>query len=383
MNLSNKNLLSQSCRAVLLPFLISRSLILLIFIFGTSAIFLEHQDKSLLRPQIRFSNLAESVSKLEKKVIIADAGWYKGIAAKGYSKASADFEGVQRNWAFFPLFPILWKCVSLLTGEFLLSGLFIANFFLFFALVVVHRVLLFQVSSETASFSIWLLCFFPTAYFLSLPFAESLFLLLIAVTALWIKQDKPFASAIAFALATGTRPTGLLLIPSFFLFLIENGYKPVQSFLLSALVAPIGLFAYSAYLNAIIGRPLAWMEIQKSWRSGGFPDLDFSNPIFLTDWNFVTLNISSAIICLCAGVYLLSKRQLAAASFVAVPILAGLWTGSTLSLSRHALTLFPIFPLLAAATLSRGLEKAILVLFCSGLAIMTLLFSLKATPAMT
>ncbi len=387
MNLSNKNLAEESFtnsfKSALVPFLLSRLLLILVFLFGTSFILLEHQDDSVLRPQVRISNLTKTISNLDKNIIVGDAGWYLGIIKRGYS-TETEITDVQRNWAFFPLFPATWKLTAKISGEYVYSGLFLSNIFLFFSLALLHRLLRHsELSPEIARLSLWLLCFFPTSYFLSLPLTESLFLFLVVCSALLVRTGQPFFAAIVFALATGTRPTGLLMAPAFLFYLFQNGYKPIQSMLLSVTIAPLGIVLYSAYLYSLTGNPLAWMEIQKAWRPGGFPDIDLANPILLTDWNFVSLNIIAGLLSLAAGLAFLKNRNLAAALLVTIPVAASLWTGSTLSLARHALNLFPIFPLLAAISVGRNLERVLLTIFSVGLGIMTLLFSLKATSALT
>lgn len=382
MNASNDNVVSENWKAVLMPFALSRVLILAVLIIASSAVFTEHRDSSLVRSEARASHLVEGISKIEDTVIVADAGWYRGIAENGYSQ-NADFGDEQRNWAFFPLFPIIWKLGASLTGEYAWAGIILGNTFFLLALIAIYQLLLASnFSAKTCKLTAWLLCFFPTSYFFSLPLTESLFLMLIAWSALLIKRGRPGTASVILAVATGARPTGLLMIPAFFLYLIEHSYKPAKAFALSTLIAPLGLVSYSAYLYSITKKPLAWLEIQRTWRPGGFPDIDFSNPVFFTDWNFVALNIASAAISLLAGCYFLTRRQFAAACLVSVPILSSLWTGSTLSLSRHLLTLFPVFLFIALAAQRTGLERALLTLFSFGLAFLTLLFSLKVTFAM-
>ena len=88
----------------------------------------------------------------------ADVNWYVGIAERGYEQISFNAD-VQRNWAFFPLFPLLLRLASYLTGEFVITGMALSHICFLLALFFLHRVsLLFGLSVNDADRALIALC---------------------------------------------------------------------------------------------------------------------------------------------------------------------------------------------------------------------------------
>jgi Gpi18-like mannosyltransferase len=111
-----------------------------------------------------------------------DTGFYNSIARNGYTSAT-DPSSYQSNLAFFPLYPTLIRAVtSLIPGtpqaqEILLAGVLISNFCLLGALVIMYRFSMDLFSDQKiAEKSILYILFFPTGFFLSDAYTESLFI---------------------------------------------------------------------------------------------------------------------------------------------------------------------------------------------------------------
>src|SRR3990170_7008010 len=106
-----------------------------------------------------------------------DGLWFLRIADEGYRTADG-------SAAFFPLYPLLVRFVSvLLWGRPLAAALLVSNAALLGALALVYDLTRAEVSDAAARTTVVLLCVFPTAFFWFAPYSESLFLLL-AVAAL-------------------------------------------------------------------------------------------------------------------------------------------------------------------------------------------------------
>lgn len=87
------------------------------------------------------------------------------IARVGYERRSFPTEQ-HYNWAFFPLFPLILRLASLLTGEHALTGRALFTIFFFGALVLLHKlVLAFGFDAPDADRTIFYLAVFPVSYF--------------------------------------------------------------------------------------------------------------------------------------------------------------------------------------------------------------------------
>jgi hypothetical protein len=319
-----------------------------------------------------------------------DGGWYLHIAHRGYERISFE-SSLPHNWAFFPLFPLLWRAAASLTGGFQLTGIILANVLFFCALFVLHRTgLAFGLDAATADRALLYVAAFPTSYFFSLPVAESLFLLLTAGTFLLAKQNRWLFASVLAALAGATRFSGLLMLPVLLIFQwqADGSAKPSAKTLTLGIV-PIGLLGFMAYLYSITGNPFAFAAIEPAWgRRPQFFLLTLweylGQPLELSfKWNFKAFNFMVAIIAfVCSGV-LLKRRQWALGLFTLASIILPLSSGTLQSVPRYMMVVFPIFFVLAEAGRSALVDKIILAVSLSLLAIMTLLCTIIVTLALS
>lgn len=134
-----------------------------------------------------------------------DALWYLRIAAHGYSPGDT-------SAAFFPLYPLLTRVGSFLTGGHPLAGAFIvANIACLLAFVVVYLMTERELDERRARQTVLLMAVFPTAYFFFAPYSESVFLLFAALSLFSARLGKWWVAAIAGALAAATRSIGVTL----------------------------------------------------------------------------------------------------------------------------------------------------------------------------
>src|SRR4029453_10865316 len=161
-------------------FVITRALIFLVLLFASALHFdvpVQEFGDRIQEPiiSLRDSGLA---ARLGNKGLNADALWYADIARNGYERAPFE-ASKEHNWAFFPLFPLLLRLAGKITGEYGLTGSILASVFFLLALIQLHRLVLeLGYEPDTADRAVFYLAVFPVSYFFSLPFTESLFLLL-------------------------------------------------------------------------------------------------------------------------------------------------------------------------------------------------------------
>ncbi len=224
-------------------------------------------------------------SKPSRSLLKADIGWYKDIADSGYDPGPFKADGKpesQRNWAFFPGWPIFWKMSGLGKAN-AASGIAAANILYISSIIALAKFLrksnLTTVASQKSFFL--LSSYYPFGYFFSLPLPESLFSACTAVFLLTIPNKKSTPGNLALNCLAGfaaglTRPTGIFssIFPVAGICKLiatkERSFNAFAALVASALSPLIGLGCFMLYLHQQTGNFLAFKEIQIAWgRSGG------------------------------------------------------------------------------------------------------------------
>jgi Gpi18-like mannosyltransferase len=204
-----------------------------------------------------------------------DALWFLRIADGGYRLGDG-------SAAFFPLYPLVTRGLSFVTGGHpLAAATLVSNVAFFGGLIVTYLLTTTELSERAARTTILLMCLFPTAHFFLMPYSESLFFLLV-VTAFWGARRGRWAVAGAVGtLAALTRSVGFALAAAL---LVEafhqrgEGRGPAWPGVLAAGATLSGLLAYFAYWGVRAGEWLAPITRQANW------ERTFSWP-WVTLWN--------------------------------------------------------------------------------------------------
>ncbi|HEU5424705.1 MAG TPA: mannosyltransferase family protein [Nitrolancea sp.] len=191
-----------------------------------------------------------------------DGFWYALVALYGY--------GVyQASAAFWPLYPFLLRIgVEVTNWSVPVVGVLISNLAFLGALCLLYKLVTLEVSRTVAARTIWLIAFFPTAFFFSAVYTESLFLL-VTVAAIYLARTGRWWWAGFFGfLAALTRNTGILiLIPLGLLLLQERGWDPRRWWRQALGLTPVllGPLLFFAELKHVWGDPLLTLHAQKGW----------------------------------------------------------------------------------------------------------------------
>jgi hypothetical protein len=316
-------------------------------------------------------------------VRLYDASWYATIAEHGYDAGPFD-ASAQHNWAFFPLHPLIWRAVASVTGEFPLTGIALANFYFLVALFVVHRLTLaLGFLPATADRTVLALALFPVSYFFSLPWTESLFLLLSASCFLAAMRERWWLAGIIAALAAATRLNGLFLLPALAILLWQARDRTPLSAWLSLALAPIAFATFAVHLWHVTGDALAFVHIQSAFARPAAPTREAIEGAFrrwdwvIEGWNFRWLNASAMLAGVVAAGWFVWKRRVACAVFLALGLAAPLGTATVMSGARYAIGLFPFAIALGAWTRYRYVELALWTGFAALLALMTACYALS------
>jgi Gpi18-like mannosyltransferase len=185
-----------------------------------------------------------------------DGEHYLHIAREGY---------VGINRAFFPLYPYLIKTINLFyNSNIFFIGFLISNILFVINLFLLHEVLkkMFNIK-HTASFILLFLAF-PTAFFFSAVYTESLFLFTILVS-LWAMLKKN-ETLLLFALvaASLTRLQGVFLVFPLFMYYYDK--EGLQALRKPIVYAPfIGLAIYMLFLYQKTGDMLYFANVQSAF----------------------------------------------------------------------------------------------------------------------
>jgi len=265
---------SSALRQTIFLFATTRSLFLLITYFGY--VFFNVSKYSL--SSVGVGNLLQSWYQW-------DATWFLGIVASGYSYANF------RQTAFFPLYPLLVKGVSLPLGNpasfgaYYAAGLLVSNIACFLAFWALRVLTQREFGSEVATRTVTYLAVFPTALYLFAPYNESLFLLLTIICFLALRSGRWWLAGGIGLLASLTRSVGLFLVIPFLIeYLSQHGWhwrhipfltqrlsqpgwrwQRLRLGWLAVSLIPGGIALYAGYCWLHLGHPLLFVHIQTSW----------------------------------------------------------------------------------------------------------------------
>ena len=389
-----------SVRRAFFVFSLTRVLLLAIFIIGgqmdrvSSGSTDTIRDLSLSLGKIPVSRV------LQRTISTADVNWYYSVAHDGYERIPFNADR-PHNWAFFPLFPMLWRLAARVTGEYPISGLLISHLFFFLGLIFTHKAAqAFGFGKVLADRGLFYLAVFPTSYFYSLPLTESLFLFLSAASIYSAKQGRWWMAGLAGGLASLTRVTGVLIFPALLVLYWETYGGNLRSKaawrsalfhkeFLSLFLVPAGIGSFMFYLYTITGNPLAFKDILVSWGRGigFFPVTLFGylrNPwLIAVPWDFRLVNFTGAALALICGAWLIKHRQWALGLYTLLCVIAALSSLLLQSQARYAMVLFPIYFVLAKAGNRPHVDEAIRTVSIALFTLMTALFLTHFSLAMS
>jgi hypothetical protein len=216
-----------------------------------------------------------------------DSIFYLSIAHSGYGV------GEPFTKAFFPAYPLTIRLFGGLQSSpavLLVSSYFVALAAFLASLYILHRLVELELGARFAWPAVLLFSLFPGSVFFSAPLSESLFLLFSLGSFYAARQGRWAWAGAAGALASGTRPVGIvLLLPlAAFYFYGPRGdmpgpgrdvmhraagtlgerLRPLHKLRLNALwiaLVPAGMVAYSIYLRSKFGGLASFESAQSQW----------------------------------------------------------------------------------------------------------------------
>jgi hypothetical protein len=189
-----------------------------------------------------------------------DAAWFTLIADRGYDAAP-------NSAAFFPGYPLAIRAVEAVGIGPLGAAIVVSNIAFAAALILLYRLTTKELSEPDARRAVVLLAAFPTSFFFLAPYSESLFLLLVLLTFLLVRDGSWVGGGVAGAAAAATRSIGIVLVPGL---LVEawrqRSARPstIGKIACTAIVL-VGPLAYAVWWQLHSQHPLAPIEAQDQW----------------------------------------------------------------------------------------------------------------------
>jgi len=329
-----------SLRRAMVPFLVSRMLIVLLFVglpLLEAGLATHWGSRDTMSLRLSPGAVADGFARV---AIGNDSAFYYQIASNGYEQRAFDTSKAA-NWAFFPLHPLLWRAAAAVTGEWIWSGVVVANVLSLLALCFLWELARRLAESERiADNTVLFASFWPSAYFMMLPHTEALFLVLVTASFLASLSRRPWTASIIGGFAGAARANGIFLAPAMVVGRWLRGERRVTD-LANLIPMGVGLAIFMAYLWAITGNPLAFKDIQVAWgRAFHFPWEALLNVInrplkIAYPWNPVLLHFGTTMLAICSVVTCWRKGWRELAVFTALTVLAPLSTGTLMSMTRY------------------------------------------------
>jgi len=203
-----------------------------------------------------------------------DASWYLLIAGHGYFPPPAHFPIAHgAATAFFPVWPLLLRGISDLTGLTpIVVGVGLAFVLGAAASVAIWYLVHHLCDGAVADRAVVLWAFFPGAVVLSMVYSEALAILLCAICLLALLKRQWWVAGLAAGVATGVHPEAVVLVPCC---LWAAGVAVYQRRDWWALVAPVlsvaGVAGYFLYLWNTTGDFFEWYRTERDqWGGTGF-----------------------------------------------------------------------------------------------------------------
>jgi len=288
---------------------------------------------------------------------------FDGIHYLSISRSGYDLH----QQAFFPLYPQLINFLKpLFNSKDLFSALFISSFSFLVSMIFLYKLVRLDLSKSIAKRTLVYLLIFPTAFYFTMVYTESLFLMFILGSFYFARSRRFWLAGIFGALGAMTRLPGIFLFPAlgvewwFYQKDLKDKKKAISS-LIPLFLIPLGLLYYIRFLSIRFGDPLMFIHVQPYFgagRSGGkiillyqvfwryfkmLITVDKMTPTYFV----VVLEFLSTVGFLALAILTALRRWYSYLVFMALALIAPSLTGTLSSVPRYVLVLFPGFIILA------------------------------------
>ena len=300
-----------------------------------------------------------------------DAIRYMQLAQNGYANDIINFR--PESIAFFPLFPTILSLVGYITPNLTWAGIIVTFVSSIAAGFYLQKLVKLELGdNEAAKRSLSLFFLFPTAYFLFIPYTESLFLALSIYCFYAARQKNWRACGIVGMFASLTRLQGFLIMPAIAIEFWNQRKELNIKKIFWLLLIPCGTLIYMMINWLLMDYPLAFMDIQKSFYNHVivFPGANLVNAFniirSLKASAYVTTYYESQFVIIIPVILLLLSVKWLRLSYqfyswgLILLLLVDSWPVSSL---RYIFSIFPLFIILAKFTKKEEVFQSLCICF--------------------
>lgn len=312
-----------------------------------------------------------------------DGSHYIYISQHGYTNT-----GDEANFiVFLPFYPAIIRAANLIIGNSLLAGVLVSNILFVLAGIFFYKLLKQHYSEKFSIFVVVLMAVFPTSYFFSSSYPESLFVLLFCISFYLLDKNHTTLSGVAGVLLTLTRPFGILVWPALGIESLKS--KKIARIAILIIFAVISIsiyltinyfvyhdfFAFQKILKEHWQKSFAfpWQGVYQSWRIAILYN-KWDEYKIMVGWG-EAISSTLAWIFVPLAFYKKFKIRLSWAIYYLLGVILFTSTGFILSAPRYLLSLPPFFLILArvlkpkAARVAWIIVSTVLLFYLTGIAV--------------
>ncbi|MFK4811199.1 hypothetical protein ACI3KW_13435 [Devosia sp. ZW T5_3] len=206
-----------------------------------------------------------------------DCSWYVKMAETGYDRFPVPGRINAGNWAFFPSFPMLVGGVrALLPFPTIVTASLVSLVTTYMAVLAAWPLL----NRDRAAYALYAAFMLsgPVSFYFTSFFTEPLYVLMTTLVFAQLARSRYLSAGVAAAILSATRIVGVFASLAIGLQALLDYRRSAGTWrgaipalldnpqlVLALFVAPLGLFAYMAFLHFWVGDALAFSHVQRAW----------------------------------------------------------------------------------------------------------------------
>lgn len=198
-----------------------------------------------------------------------DGNSYTFIATHGYVTS-----GPERFFIIFPpLYPLFIRFFMIFGINSTIAAFLVSNVFFIGAMLILFKLVETDYRKRIAYLTVVLISIFPTSFFFSVAYPESLFVFLFAFSFYLTRKKMFLLSGLVGGLAVITRPFGIVIFPALILQLLIQKDLSLKKILFLSVAFGLPILFYLFINNTVFGSPFIFLEfLRTNWqKSFAFP----------------------------------------------------------------------------------------------------------------
>lgn len=306
-----------------------------------------------------------------------DGNSYTFIADHGYV-----LTGPERTFIVFPpLYPLLIKSLTIFGMSSVVSGILVSNSFFALGMLALYKLFRLDYTEKFSLTAIILISIFPTTFFFSVAYPESLYVFLFAISFYLYRKNRFLLAGLAGGLAAITRPFGEAIFPAIVIGIILSKNFKLKNLFFFSMVFIIFPLYYLLINYLLFANPFEFSVILKeNWYKSfawpwngiisslnrGLNTKELDNSKFLTGYGEAFSSIVAWIASV-FGIKFWKKIQVSYLIYLIVGTIMFTSTSFILSAPRYLLSLPPFFIILTKVLKLNKVLMTIWVLISIGL----------------